>query len=528
MKMNPQKSILQKLEKMTGTLLVTVSLLFVLLMGIQIVTSTLFTFAGAKKQIQAYLVSKGVMLVINNGRALVTLAEDNAFSAIEMLVKETVEGDSDVVFGTYLDKELRSWTLSMDSIQGISTALSSDTVFPWAASCTTATWRQVNTSSGTVFLFANPVVGEDGRLGTVCYGLQTQAMKKMIKEMLHVEILRSLMYLIIIVFVIMLIVKVQSKAVRHQAHQLTEPIALLTTAASAIAAGDHDSPVAIISDDEIGVLATNFDIMRQKVKEYTDTLEQKVKQRTQELDAALRELKRSNTELEQFAYIASHDLQEPLRMVTSYLQLLKRRYDSKIDNEGQEFIAYAVDGAARMRQLIVDLLAYSRVGTKGKEFVPIQMQQVFDKATRNLQIALEERGAVVTHDDALPGIVGDEGQLIQLIQNLVGNASKFCKDRKPLIHFGAVVQDDGWLFSVRDNGIGIAPEYFDRVFQIFQRLHSREEFEGTGIGLAVCKKIVERHHGRIWVESVQNEGTTFFFTIPQIALDSQAEAAEAV
>jgi signal transduction histidine kinase len=226
------------------------------------------------------------------------------------------------------------------------------------------------------------------------------------------------------------------------------------------------------------------------------------------------ELARSNEELEQFAYAASHDLQEPLRMVSSYLRLLERRYKGQLDTDADEFIAFAVDGATRMQTLINDLLTYSRIGTRGKPFAPTDSAGVLNQALTNLQVAIEESGATVTHDE-MPTVLADDMQLAQLLQNLAGNAVKFRKpDTPPQIHVGVERSSGDWVFSVRDNGIGIDPQHFERIFLIFQRLHSREEYEGTGIGLAVCRKIVERHGGRIWVESEPGEGSTFYFTIP--------------
>jgi PAS domain S-box-containing protein len=224
------------------------------------------------------------------------------------------------------------------------------------------------------------------------------------------------------------------------------------------------------------------------------------------------ELKRSNEELGQFAYIASHDLQEPLRMVASYTQLLSRRYSGKLDSDADEFIAFAVDGATRMQRLIQDLLAYSRVGTKGKDLLSTSSEDALRHALSNLRGAIEESGALVTHDP-LPEVLADEMQLVQLFQNLVGNAIKYQNPGIPKIHIAALNGGKQHSFSVQDNGLGIDPQYFERIFGMFQRLHKREEFAGTGIGLAICKKIVERHGGQISVESQPGIGSTFRFAL---------------
>ncbi len=225
-------------------------------------------------------------------------------------------------------------------------------------------------------------------------------------------------------------------------------------------------------------------------------------------------LLQSNRDLEQFAYVASHDLQEPLRAVTSYAQLLASKYKGNLDAKGDKYISYIVEGATRMQQLINDLLEFSRVGTHSKELEPIVCKALLSKVLDNLKVAIAESHALVTYDP-MPTVMGDETQLIQLFQNLIGNAIKFRREEPPKVHVSAMQTENEWTFEVRDNGIGMEPEYFDRIFTIFQRLHSRKEYPGTGIGLAVCKKIVERHGGRIWVESTLGVGTIFHFTIPQ-------------
>jgi len=227
------------------------------------------------------------------------------------------------------------------------------------------------------------------------------------------------------------------------------------------------------------------------------------------------ELKSSNDELQQFAYVASHDLQEPLRMVASYTQLLGKRYKGRLDSDADEFIAFAVDGCNRMQGLIQDLLAYSRAGTNGKEFHKISGENALKDALTNLRVTIEESGAVVTHD-SLPAITMDDTQLAQVFQNLVGNAIKYRSAEAPQVHVSARRNGGNeWIFSVRDNGLGIDPQYFERIFILFQRLHGRQEFAGTGIGLAICKKILERLGGRIWVESQPKMGSTFYFALPE-------------
>jgi len=273
----------------------------------------------------------------------------------------------------------------------------------------------------------------------------------------------------------------------------------------------------------------------EELSKYRGQLEELVRQRTVELEVAnaqlqkeiaerkiadenLRqtaaELARSNRDLEQFAYVASHDLQEPLRAVSGYIQLLQQRCADKLDEKSLQYMKGAVDGAARMQGLITDLLAFSRVGTKEQIIVSTDLSTALAAAIENLKVSIQEANADITFNP-LPKLPVDSTQIIQLFQNLISNAVKFHSKQKPEIHIGAVRRSGEWIFSVRDNGIGMDPQYAERIFMIFQRLHTRRKYAGTGIGLAICKKIVERHGGKIWVESNPGSGSVFYFTIPE-------------
>lgn len=279
-------------------------------------------------------------------------------------------------------------------------------------------------------------------------------------------------------------------------------IARLVQTTRKLSAGDLSARTEIdYNKGELGELARALDMMAGFIE-----------MREMELDERTEDLQRSNNDLEQFAYVASHDLQEPLRMVASYTQLLKKRYSGRLDSDADEFIEYAVDGAARMQVLINDLLKFSRVGTKGKNFEPTDLNKVAELVLRDLHVRIAETGAKVIVDD-LPRVLADDSQMHQVLLNLIGNAMKFVRDEKPVVKVSAYSDEKYWVICVEDNGIGIEEKYMERIFVIFQRLHTRTEYPGTGIGLALCKKIVERHRGKIWVESKPGEGSKFCFSI---------------
>jgi PAS domain S-box-containing protein len=245
------------------------------------------------------------------------------------------------------------------------------------------------------------------------------------------------------------------------------------------------------------------------------------KKRADELAQANEALRRSNAELEQFAHVASHDLQEPLRMITSYLAILERRYGGQIDDDAREFIHYAVDGATRMKVLIQDLLRFSRAGMQALDLRAVPAESILESALANLQVAIENRRAEITWDP-LPPVFADPVLLTQLFQNLIGNAIKFQKDTPPVIHISSEKRGEEWIFRIRDNGIGIDAQHASRIFLIFERLHGIEEYPGSGIGLAISKKIAERHGGRIWFESTPGAGSTFYFSIPMRIVGNEA------
>ncbi len=377
---------------------------------------------------------------------------------------------------------------------------------------------------GSFVTLLRPVIHDEKQIGTIFVKASLEGVQDHLRSMLMLSGI-SLLASLLISFML-------SSAVQHY---ISRPILDLSDAARLITQRkDYSLRAAKHTEDEIGQLTDSFNQMlsdietrdadltnayedlqlqvkarfhaEEELKNLNEKLEQRVEERT-------KELKRSNEELEQFAYVASHDLQEPLRMVSSFMQLLERRYKGSLGNEADQWISFAVDGAKRMQSLIQDLLAFSRVGTQGKPMGPVDCEEVLKQVLSSLELSVKETGALITHDP-MPQVMGDATQLSQLFQNLLANAMKFHGAQSPVIKITASKQKSLCKFSVKDKGIGIDPQFFDRIFVIFQRLHSRDEYQGTGIGLAVCRKIVERHRGSIWVESKPGHGTTFHFTIP--------------
>ncbi|MFC6680807.1 ATP-binding protein [Nonomuraea ferruginea] len=285
-----------------------------------------------------------------------------------------------------------------------------------------------------------------------------------------------------------------------------DPIARLTEQVRTVAGGDFDHRLGVERPAELAELSSHIDSMRRRILSAWRTASDQAD-----------ELRRSNGELEQFAYVASHDLQEPLRKVASFTQMLEQRYENELDDRARQYIHYAVDGAKRMQLLINDLLDFSRVGRVGGEKAPMDSGVAVRAALDNLSAAIEDAGATVTTGE-LPRVTGSPSQLTQLFQNLIENAVKFRGDEPPQVRIEAVERDGMWEFSCSDNGIGVDPKYADRIFLIFQRLHPRDVYAGTGIGLALCRKIVDYHGGRLWLDGDSGEtggrGTTFRWTLP--------------
>jgi signal transduction histidine kinase len=314
---------------------------------------------------------------------------------------------------------------------------------------------------------------------------------------------------------------------------ITRPIARLHEGAGLIGRGDLNHRVATDARDEVGELSRAFDNMAKDLQALIDQhredeaalralnekLDEEVQERTAELAFSNEALQRSNIELQQFAYIASHDLQAPLRSISGFSQLLQKGYKGKLDEKADEWIGFVVDNVAQMQTLIQDLLAFSRVESKERQFEPVALRDAFEDAVKFLDPSIEEAGGEVICDE-LPTLNADRSQMAQLFQNLIGNGIKYANQQPPRVHLSSEKKDGEWIVSVRDNGIGIDSKHHESVFEIFRRLHTQQEYPGTGIGLAVCRRIVQRHGGRIWVESEPGMGSTFCFTMPEATTES--------
>ncbi|MFF4191507.1 CHASE3 domain-containing protein [Nonomuraea sp. NPDC001831] len=335
-------------------------------------------------------------------------------------------------------------------------------------------------------------------------------------ELRQVEQVRNIAFLVMLILFLMAGVAMAVLLRRAVGRPLDE----LREAARDIAAGDFDRAIPASGPADIREVARDVESMRTKIVFALEEFRKQhvvLREQAAGLDAQAEELRRSNAELEQFAYVASHDLQEPLRKIATFCQLLQKRYGDVLDERGVQYIHFAVDGATRMQVLINDLLTFSRVGRLYDDRKPVDLAESLDKALVDLSAVIEETGAEIERPDPLPNVIGDPTMLGMLWQNLVGNALKFrAPDRAPRIRITCEQREQEWLFSVTDNGIGVEAEFADKIFIIFQRLHSREAYSGTGIGLAMCKKIVENHGGTIWLDTGHTEGARISFTLPAV------------
>ncbi|MGW2152026.1 sensor histidine kinase [Nonomuraea sp. NPDC001699] len=343
------------------------------------------------------------------------------------------------------------------------------------------------------------------------------------EELARVEQVRNLAF--VIMLILFLLAGVAMAVLLRRA--IGRPLDELREAARDIAGGDFDRVIPVSGPADIREVARDVESMRTKIVFALDESRKQhvlLREQAAGLDAQAEELRRSNAELEQFAYVASHDLQEPLRKIATFCQLLQKRYGDVLDERGVQYIHFAVDGATRMQVLINDLLTFSRVGRLYDDRKPVELEESLDKALVDLSTVIEETGAEIERPDPLPNVIGDPTMLGMLWQNLVGNALKFrAPGRAPRVRITCEQREKEWLFSVTDNGIGVDAEFADKIFVIFQRLHSREAYSGTGIGLAMCKKIVENHGGTIWLDTGHTEGARISFTLPAVTDEGAPE-----
>jgi signal transduction histidine kinase len=381
---------------------------------------------------------------------------------------------------------------------------------PSSASLRTEGVEAVTDPDGVERLRAFTLVGEDSGRGLYA---SVSLPRSTGYAAANAELQRNLIVLAVVIVLALLVTYFVSDRL------IVGPVRDLIGLTKRVSAGELDARAEVHGSGELSALGLALNEMAAALEtriQQREEAESRLRDANGRLQRTIAELKRSNADLEQFAYVASHDLQEPLRMVSSYTQLLANRYRDRLDQDANDFIDFAVDGAHRMQALINDLLEFSRVGTTGFPFAPVDMNAVVKRLEADLQLRLEETGALLTYDD-LPEVHGDEIQLQQLLQNLISNSLKFRSDATPKIHISAEEHDGGWRFTVEDNGIGIPADQAQRIFVIFQRLHSRERYAGNGIGLSISKRIVERHGGAIWAEPRPGGGSVFSFTLQEAA-----------
>ena len=472
-----------------------------------------------RKLMTVILLTSGVVLTLTCGtffvyelvtfrhsmaQSLSTLGEVIATNSTAALAFQNVDDARNVLSALSADSNVVAGALYDPS--GAVFASYSNSEAP-AASLPTKPERDGYRFTATRLMLYQPVVFENRRLGTLY--LQSDLV-----EMYQ----RITLYGGMVVGVIMVAGLVAYLLAKRLQRHITEPVlALASTAKTVAAKQDYSARALRFDDDELGQLTDAFNGMLSQIQQRDLALRSQgdaLRREVEERRSIEEELRRSNADLEQFAYIASHDLQEPLRMVSSYTDLLAQRYQGRLDDKADKFIHYVTDGARRMQRLIADLLTYSRVGSHGAHLKPVAMAGIVNNVLVTLGPLIRETGAAVDVATPLPTVLADEVQMMQLLQNLIGNAIKFRSDRPPRVRLSAADCDDRWRISVQDNGIGIDPRFAERIFQMFQRLHEKGRYEGSGIGLAIAKRIVERHNGRIWLEPTEGGGTTFFFTVP--------------
>ena len=521
---NPRTTLRTKLSRLTNRVLLISLAAIIIVQAAAGVWDYFQRIRQLRTEVSNNLISKGTVLIANNGVALRGMAVDNAFLSIKELVVTTVREDPDVIYGIYMDNERLPWALvtpgHTEGNEGNSgTAPLSDSMSVWAHGlahvgvkyCTAA-------GKSTIIEFAAPVMVEGQRMGTIRYGMSTMGIEKIAASIKRQALRESLLHPLFFLVMGLLIYLFVSRLSRQQADAITKPLHELTNAATTIAAGNYAVPVTTKSDDEAGTLADHFETMRKTVYAYTTNLEQMVSRRTEQLA-------KKNQELQEFSYVASHDLQEPLRKIVVFGDRIKDKTAGQLGEQVTDYFSRMMNAARRMQGLIDGLLAYSRVSTKVNPFVPTDLGAVVRDVIADLEIRISETNGTV---DVGPMVTidADQLQMRQLLQNLIGNSLKYHKkDVPPVVKISSRIVPAADApagitvpvaeIVVEDNGIGIGKEYYDKIFVVFQRLHSRgSEYEGSGIGLSVVKKIAERHGGDIRVESEVNAWTRFTVALP--------------